>query len=286
MFSKKPRNTKFFHTKAKQRERRNSIRKIQDDAGVIHEEEEDIAEVFVRHFQNLFCANSDTEMGPVLDKVQRSLSDEMSRMLEEPYRGEEITEALKQMHPTKAPGPDGMCALFYQRYWGTVDDDVVATALHILNGEGNISSINQTYIALIPKKKDCESPADYRPISLCNILYKIISKVLANRLKRVLPNVIHESQSGFVPGRLITDNILVACECFHYLRKKKKGREGYMGLKLDMSKAYDRVEWVFLEEMMLKMGFPESYVSLLLKCVRSTSFSILVNGQPTRQFLA
>ena len=277
-------NTKFFHTKANQRERRNSIKKIQDAAGVIHEEEEDIAEVFVRHFQNLFCANSDTDMGPVLDKVQRSLSDEMSRILEEPYKGEEISEALKQMHPTKAPGPDGMCALFYQRYWSTIGEDVVATVLHILNDGGNIGSINQTYIALIPKKKECESPVDFRPISLCNVLYKIISKVLANRLKRVLPSVIHESQSGFVPGRLITDNILIAYECFHYLRKKKTGMEGYLGLKLDMSKAYDRVEWGFLEEMMLKMGFPESYVSLLLKCVRSTSFSILVNGQPTRQF--
>ena len=112
-----------------------------------------------------------------------------------------------------------------------------------------------------------------------------MSKVLANRLKKVLPLIIHESHSGFVLGRLITDNILVAYECFHYLRKKKTGKEGYLGLKLDMSKAYDRVEWCFQEKMTVKMGFPDCYVKLIMKCVQSTSFSILVNGQPSRNFL-
>ena len=101
----------------------------------------------------------------------------------------------------------------------------------------------------------------------------------------MLSLVIHESQSGFVSGRLITDNILVAYECFHYLRKKKKGKEGFLGLKLDMSKAYNRVEWDFLEKMILKLGFPDCFVKLILDCVNSTSFSILVNGQPSRKFL-
>ena len=156
--------------------------------------------------------------------------------------------------------------------------------LDFLNNGGNISELNHTYLVLIPKKKECEIPADYRPISLCNVIYKITSKVLANRIKRVLPSIINESQSGFVPGRLITDNILVAYECFHYLRKKKKGKEGFMGLKLDMSKAYDRVEWRFLEEMMQKLGFPDVFVRLILECVTTSSFSILLNGQPTRHF--
>ena len=113
----------------------------------------------------------------------------------------------------------------------------------------------------------------------------LLSKVLANRLKKVLPDIIHESQSGFVPGRLITYNILVAYECFHYLRKKKKGKSGHLGLKLDMSQAYDRVEWCFLEQMMIKDGFPTSFVSSIMKCVQETSFSILINGQPSRHFL-
>lgn len=102
----------------------------------------------------------------------------------------------------------------------------------------------------------------------------------------MLPLIIDESQSGFVPGRLITDNILVAYECFHYLRKKKTGKEGFLGIKLDMSKAYNRVEWFFfLEKMMLKLNLPDCFVKLIMECVKSTSFSILVNGQPTRSFL-
>lgn len=152
-------------------------------------------------------------------------------MLAAPFNGEEVSDALSQMHPTKSPGPDGMCALFYQKYWPIVGPDIVKRVLGILNHGEEIESINQTHIVLIPEKKKCESPGDYRPISLCNVLYKLVAKVLANRMKKILPDIIHESQSGFVPGRLIIDNILVAYECFHYLRKKKKRQEWFLGFK-------------------------------------------------------
>ena len=277
-------NTKFFHAKTKQRRERNTIGKITDFAGNEYYEEEEIAEVFVQHFDDLFRANEDVDTKPVIDSVKSIVPLHMAAMLTEPYVKEEVQEALKHMHPTKAPGPDGMCALFYQKFWSIVGKDVEQTVLGILNHNGDVTTLNHTHIALIPKKKICESPADYRPISLCNVIYKLVSKVLANRLKKLLPLIIHESQSGFVPGRLITDNILVAYECFHYLRKKKTGREGFLGLKLDMSKAYDRVEWGFLEEMMIKLGFPLGFVTLICACVKFTSFSILVNGQPSRKF--
>lgn len=148
----------------------------------------------------------------------------------------------------------------------------------------DIGGINQTHIVLIPKKRKCESPVDFRPISLCNVLYKLLSKVLANRMKRALPEIIHESQKGFVPGRLIIDNVLVAYECFHFLRKKKTWKKGFLGLKLDMSKAYDCVEWGFLESMMLKLGFPNCYTRLVMQCVSLVEFSALVNDQPSKSF--
>ena len=178
-----------------------------------------------------------------------------------------------------------VCVLFFiKKYWPIIGDNVIEKVLSFLNYGSEVGDVNHTHIVLIPKKKVCETPTDFRPISLCNVIYKLISKVLASRMKKSLPDVIHESQSGFVPGRLITDNIWVAYEYFHYPRKKKTGRTRYMGLKMDMSKAYDRVEWVFLEKMMLKMGFPSHYVGKIMRCVSSTSFSILLNGQPTRSF--
>ena len=98
---------------------------------------------------------------------------------------------------------------------------------------------------------------DFRPISLCNVVYKIASKAISNRFKRFLPSIISDTQSAFVHGRLITDNILVAFEVMHHIKQKKVGKLGDMALKLDISKAYDRVEWACLEKIMEKMGFAE-----------------------------
>jgi hypothetical protein len=120
--------------------------------------------------------------------------------------------------------------------------------------------LNLTYIALIPKIKNPECEADFRPISLCNILYKLISKVLANRLKKILPLVISPSQSAFILGRLITDNIFAAYETLHTMHTWMRGKKGFMEITLNMSKAYDRVEWNFLEAVMRKMGFNEWWI--------------------------
>jgi len=117
---------------------------------------------------------------------------------------------------------------------------------------------------------------EFRPISLCNVIFKLISKVLANRLKRVLPDIISCNQSAFIPERLILDNILVAYETLHTMKNRLWSKVGYMGIKLDMSKAYDRVEWPFLEAVMLKLGFEPRWVSLVMKCVTSIRYSIII----------
>lgn len=223
-------------------------------------------------------------MHEVLNTVKGRVTEEMNNMLTAPYTSEEVVKALKEMHPTKAPGPDEMPALFYKKFWYVIGEDTLTYVLDILNNNAPLEQINNTHIVLIPKKKVCETTKDYRPISLCNVLYKLVSKVISNRLKLVLPNVISEAQSAFVPGRLITDNILVAYELFHYLRKKKKGVKGFMALKLDMSKAYDRVEWSFIEGMMGKLGFDSNFVALIMRCISSVSHSLLFNGFPSTKF--
>ena len=111
------------------------------------------------------------------------------------------------------------------------------------------------------------------------MIYKIISKVLANRLKLILPQLISPTQSAFIPGCLITDNVLVAYETLHAMHIRKKGKKGDLALKLDVSKAYDRVQWGFLKGMMLKLGFPEIWVDRVMSCVSTPSFSVRINGK-------
>jgi hypothetical protein len=157
--------------------------------------------------------------------------------------------------------------------------------LHFLNGGVLPRSWNETIVVLIPKVPNPESLKDLRPISLCNVLYKIASKVLANRLKLILPEVISQNQSAFVPGRLITDNVLVAYELTHFLQNKRSGGDCYAALKLDMSKAYDRVEWHFLERMMERLGFDSRWINLIMQCVSTVSYKIKVNGDLTEEIV-
>ena len=158
--------------------------------------------------------------------------------------------------------------------------DVSNAVLSCLNFGTFLKSINHTFITLIPKVSNPENVSNFRPINLCNVLYKIISKVIANRLKPLLNSIILEAQSAFTADRLIIDNILIAFESLHYMKAQCSGKEGFMALKLDMSKTYDRVKWKFLERILLQMGFQESWVAMIMQCVSIVTYSILLNGEP------
>ena len=210
------------------------------------EELEEVVRVALAYFDNLFQARVEDQMEEFLNAVQCMMTDDMREFLSFEFTVEEVKVALFQMGPTKAPRPDGMNALFYQKFKHVVGNSIVLAVLDFLNNGNMLPDINHTNILLIPKVKNSERMSEFRPISLCNVIYKIISKVLANRLKQVLPQIISPTQSAFVLGRLITDNVLVAFETLHTMHSRKKGKTGSMALKLDISKAYDRVEWHFL----------------------------------------
>ena len=173
-----------------------------------------------------------------------------------------------------------MNALFYQKFCHVVGDSVITAIMDYLHMGCMAHDINHTNIVLIPKVKQPKKMSDFRPISLCNVIYKIISKVLANRLKQILPRVISPTQNAFVPSRLITDNVLVVYELLHTMHSRKKGKKGSLALKLDISKAYDRVEWPFLKGIMTRLGFLEVWINWVMGCVTTPSFSVLINGKP------
>ena len=159
------------------------------------------------------------------------------------------------MYPNKSPGPNGMSPFFFQKFWQIVKTNVVNTIQSFFHSSRLLKSINETLISLVPKTDSPRTFKEFRPISLYNVIYKIISKVLTNRFKSVLNYCISYSQSVFVIGGQILDNILIAHEMVHFLKNNRTGRDDYMAIKLDMFKAYDRVEWMFLAKIILKMDF-------------------------------
>lgn len=134
---------------------------------------------------------------------------------------EEVKQAVFQMDPIKAPGLDGFTPVFFQRYWEIVGSDITAAIESFMHSGRLLRGVNHTHIVLIPKTKCPINMGQLRPISLCNVIYKIVSKVLANRLSTILPLVVSEQQGAFVAGRLIHDNVLMSQEVIHHLKSKR-----------------------------------------------------------------
>ena len=266
------RNTRYFHCRANQRNKHNLILGLEDESGLWVEDEGRVGTLVEDYFLNIFSTSNPTGFDEVLAGMAPTVTAEMNVGLDKSFTGEEVFKALKQMAPLIAPGPDGMSPIFYKTFWHIVGRDVTEAVLNALNNGHVPANFNATFIALIPKIKDPKKVSDFRPISLCNVVYKLIAKVLVNRLKCILPYIVSDSQSVFLSGRLISDNILVAFETLHYLKRKTQGKLGYMALKLDMSKAYDRVEWVFLEKAMMHLGFSGKFVNIIMSCIKTVSF--------------
>ncbi|XP_062013973.1 uncharacterized protein LOC133730390 [Rosa rugosa] len=276
------RNTGFFHRKATNRKRKNAIHGLFDEHGVWREDDAGVEQIVTSYFKNMFTDSPiDMEaMNTTLEAIQPSVTPEMNAQLCQVYTEDEIRCALFHMYPTKSPGLDGMPPLFFQHYWEVIGKDVTEAVQDFLHTGNLLKQVNFTHICLIPKVNNPEKMSDLRPIALCNVLYKICSKAIANRLKLLLLDIISPYQSAFVPGRLITDNILVANEIAHFVHNKRDGFDGFMALKLDFSKAYDRMEWLFLRKVMERFGFTRGWIDMVMQCVCSVRFSFFIRGKP------
>jgi hypothetical protein len=160
----------------------------------------------------------------------------MNEKLCSPFTAEDVKKAVFSIRDYKAPSPDGLHGVFYKKFWGLFGEDITNEILQALNTGQIPEGWNDTTVVLIPKLDHPELITQFRPISLCNVIYKIISKMMSLRLKEILPDIISPMQSAFVPGRLITDNVLVAYESIHTIKIKRSGTNGICAVKLDMHK--------------------------------------------------
>lgn len=221
--------------------------------------------------------NELVKLEPILHNVDKLVTDEDNFSLTRPFTLEEFQIAVSQMHLDKSPGPDGFNPAFFQNFWVTVGKDVFKDYMSWLNSLHFPPGLNRTNIVLVP---ECENPntvRDLRPISLCNMVYKILSKVLCNRIKCTLPELVDKAQSAFISSCSIQDNVLIAFETIHSMKRRNKGKFGDVALKIDISKAYDRVDWNYLEKILVKLGFCSKWVNWVMLCVRSVEFSVIVN---------
>lgn len=278
------RNTKYFHRKASWRRTKNNIKRLRDINGDWTDDPDGIKNLANSFFKDLYTKDSSICPDDLINLIHATISPEINESLCKEFSDEEIGNALFQIGPLKAPGLDGMPGRFFQRNWALMKDEVTQAVRNFFRNGIMPEGINDTVIVLIPKGANPESMSDYRPISLCNVVYKIISKCLVNRLRPFLDDLVSETQSAFIPGRLITDNAIIAFESFHKIQRSKNPRDTHCAYKLDLSKAYDRVDWDFLEKMLHKLGFCEKWTSWVMCCVRSVRFSVRVNGHTLEPF--
>jgi hypothetical protein len=163
-------------------------------------------------------------------------------------------------------------------------EDVIIAVLEFFDTGQMPDGVNDTCIVLIPKVPYPESLKDFRPISLCNVIYKIVSKCIVNRLRPLLHDIISPSHSAFIQGRMITDNALIAFECLHAINSNSDERGNFCVYKLDLSKVYDRVDWIFLKNVLLKLGFNSSWVQRVMACVTSVCYVVHFNGALSAPF--
>lgn len=276
------RNTRYFHSTTKTRRCRNRLLSVQDSDGDICRGDENIAKVAINYFDDLYKSTPNTSLryADVFQGFQQKITDEINEDLIRPVTELEIEESVFSVAPSRTPDPDGFTADFYQQFWPDIKQKVIDEVTRFFERSELDERHNHTNLCLIPKVETPTTIAKFRPIALCNVSYKIISKILVNRLKKHLGGAITENQAAFVPGRLITNNAIIAHEVYYALKARKRQANSYMALKTDITKAYDRLEWDFLEETMRQMGFNTKWIERIMICVTMVRFSVLINGSP------
>lgn len=274
-------NTNFFHRTVKVHNARNKILRLSNENGDIIEDYSMIETEVTIYFEKLFTEPNPSEL-PCQNWPGRTLTDAQGHTLSQLVTKQEIKEALFSINSNSAPGPDGYTAVFFKDNWVTIENDFTEAIEYFFKQQFMYYHINATSISLIPKTENPTKMKDFRPISFCNVTYKVITKILANRLKPLLPSLISDNQSAFVKGRTIQSNILLV----HELVKNYKKADGpkCCAIKVDIMKAFDTVNWQYLLSLLRLMHFPYIYIKWVELCITTPTFSVNLNGSLTGNF--
>ena len=273
------RNTRYFHTVASMRRRKNSIECIKV-GNQSHEDPDAIKAEAVNFFSSIF--KEEHQQRPIFNNLDfKTLSIEQGERLVEPFSHEEIDQAVASCDGSKAPGPDGFNFSFIKSSWEIIKNDVYLIIQEFWKNSKLHKGCNSAFIALIPKIESPNGFKDFRPISMVGCMYKILAKILARRLQKVIGSIIGPQQSSFIKGRQILDGALIASELIDTC--KRNNTEAVV-LKLDFHKAFDSLSWNYLDWVLSEMKFPHKWRRWIQECISSASAAILINGSPSPFF--
>jgi len=271
------RNTTFFHKSLLHRQVRNRIHSLQDEEGNLVHDQQEIGRMASTYFEELLSAPQPMLTEDITSFFPNSITEESKLAALMPITDEDIRAALFSIPDTKTPGPDGYNALFYKKSWDIIKADFIAAIRFFFSNNSLPRCVNATRVALVPKKEQPACMNDFRPISCCNVLYKCISKLLVIRLKAALIDVIGPSQSAFLPGRNISDAILLTQELLHnYHHNKGPAR---CALKVDLTKAFDTVRLDYIIAGLHAIGLPPAMVRWITTCITTVHYTININGE-------
>ncbi|KAJ3700519.1 hypothetical protein LUZ61_004224 [Rhynchospora tenuis] len=273
------RNTSYFHALASAKQRNKWISSVVIDGTVISDTSE-IVQGFTSFFANLF--GSDSTNSPFSCSTLYSEDPYLDlTSLGRPFSELEINRAVMKLANNKACGPDGYPNEFFKEHWMLVKQELLSIFEHLFNQSLDLQDLNLAHIVVLPKVEGAQLMSEFRPISILNYVPKLISKVLATRLQPFLPSLISSSQTGFIRGRMISENFIVAREMVNHLRSQNRPS---VLLKLDFHKAFDSLDWNFLNKVLVQRGFPPSFISWINLLLSSSVSSVVLNGQVGPQY--